>query len=71
MQMLLRGLRDKPNVAKIITRLLNIVGNAGGRVSRIALETLTLQCGALRSVSLRTMASNVPHAPATEESQEP
>ena len=50
--------------------LLNIVGSAGGRVSRIALETLTLQCGALRSVSLRTMASNVPHAPATEESQE-
>ena len=31
--------------------------------------TLTLQCGALSSISLRTMASKVPHAPATEETQ--
>ena len=39
--------------------------------SRIAPETLTLQCGALRSISLRTMAYDVPHAPATEEAQGP
>ena len=36
-------------------------------MSRIALETLTLECQALRLISLQTMASNVPHASATEE----
>ena len=36
-------------------------------MSQIALETLTLQCEALRLISLQTMASNVPHASAMEE----
>ena len=34
--------------------------------SRMTPETLTLQCGALRSISLQIMASNVHHAPVTE-----
>ena len=38
-------------------------------MSRTAPEILILQRGALRSISLRTMASNVPQAPATEEAQ--
>ena len=64
-------MRDKPNVVKVTSRWLNIVGSVGGHESRIAPRTLTLQCGALRSISLGTMASDVPHAPATEEAQRP
>ena len=43
----------------------------GGHASRITPETSTLQCGTLTSISLRTMASNLPHVPATEEAQGP
>ena len=32
----------------------------GGHASRITPETSTLQCGTLTSISLRTMASNLP-----------
>lgn len=34
-------------------------------------ETLALQFGALRSISLQPMASNIPDSPAAEETREP
>lgn len=46
-------------------------GSLRGCTSWITPETLTLQFGALRSISLQPMASNIPHSPAVEETQEP
>ena len=78
-QMLLRGMRDK-----LIEILQGSVGgftrlewrpwlwpSIGVYASWMTPKTLTLQCGALRSrsISLRTMSSNVPNAPATEDGQ--
>ena len=78
-QTLLRGMRDK-----LIEILQGSVGgftrlewrpwlwpSVGVYASWMTPKTLTLQCGALRSrsISLRTMSSNVPNAPATEDGQ--
>ena len=69
--MLLRGMRDKPNITKIALHSKNIARILGrSRVSNSA-QDLALQCGALKSIGWQNMAFNAPHALATEEARGP
>ena len=69
--MLLRGMRDKPNITKIALHSKNIARILRrSRVSNSA-QDLALQCGALKSIGWQNMAFNAPHALATEEARGP
>ena len=69
--MLLRGMRDKPNITKIALHSKNIARILRrSRVSNSA-QDLALQCGALKSIGWQNMAFNAPHALAKEEARGP